>query len=250
MMKCEDCGYTFESADPTPSCPYCGSGMVYRAGVASDAGGFREGCPWDRRDEHGFVSGLAQTIRGCLLEPAETFSRMKTEGDLTSPLLFAVILGTIGALIGIGWQLAARSFHLMPTSPGTSASADTLALVAGAVLSPALIVLMMFMSAGIIHLSLLTVGGAENGFESTFRAVCYASGSVALFQIVPICGSMVGGVWSMVIAIIGLRELHVTSTGKAVLGYFLPFIVCCGLAVVVMALFMVPFMTKVFSGYH
>jgi len=36
-----------------------------------------------------------------------------------------------------------------------------------------------------------------------------------------------------VIEIIGLREAHGTTTGRAALAVFLPLIVCCGLSIVV-----------------
>ncbi len=57
---------------------------------------------------------------------------------------------------------------------------------------------------------------------------------MALFQIVPILGGLVGLVWQIVANIIALRELHQTTTGKAAAAVLVPYLLfcCCCLAAV------------------
>ncbi len=74
----------------------------------------------------------------------------------------------------------------------------------------------------------MIVGGANKTFETTYRVFAYTSGSTALIGLVPICGGIVAGIWAIVCEIIGLREAHETTTGKAVVAILLPVIVCCG----------------------
>ena len=47
-------------------------------------------------------------------------------------------------------------------------------------------------------------------------------------MIIPLCGSVIAGVWGIVLRCIGLARAHETDTGRAVLAVFLPLIVCCG----------------------
>jgi len=84
-----------------------------------------------------------------------------------------------------------------------------------------------FIAAGVLHLCLLIIGGARRDFEATFRVVCYAAGA-NLFNIVPFCGGLVAWLWNAVLNVIGVREAHEISTGRALLAYCLPALVCCG----------------------
>jgi hypothetical protein len=70
----------------------------------------------------------------------------------------------------------------------------------------------------------MIVRGSRQGFEATFRAICY-SYSAALFYIVPIIGSIVGVVYFFILLILGVREGHGISTGKSALAVLLPVII-------------------------
>jgi hypothetical protein len=74
----------------------------------------------------------------------------------------------------------------------------------------------------------MIVGGAKKPFETTFRVVCFSSGSTYLLSMIPVCGGLIGGVWNIVLECIGLARAHETDTGKAVMAVLLPIIVCCG----------------------
>jgi hypothetical protein len=90
----------------------------------------------------------------------------------------------------------------------------------------------------------MIVGGNKKGFQTTFRAISYAfSGN--LFAVIPFIGSTIGGVYFLILTIIGLRESHAISTGKAVLAVFLPLIV--GVGLVVLAMTFVPFFFRTFG---
>jgi hypothetical protein len=95
-------------------------------------------------------------------------------------------------------------------------------------LSPVLVIVGMFIVSGILHLSLMIVGGARKPFETTFRVVCFSSGSTSLLSMIPFCGGMIAGVWNIVVECIGLARAHEIDTGKAVMAVLLPIIVCCG----------------------
>ena len=86
---------------------------------------------------------------------------------------------------------------------------------------------------GILHLCLYLVGGAREGYEATFRVVSYSS-VTGIFNAIP-CVGILASLWGLVLTVIGLRETHKTTTGKAVaalaipLGIVVTFIVIVGL---------------------
>lgn len=85
-----------------------------------------------------------------------------------------------------------------------------------------------------IHLSLKLVGGARS-IETTFRALCYASGSAAPLQLVPLVGTSLGTIWALVINVLAQARAHEISAWRVIGGYVLMFglIVCgtCALAI-------------------
>ena len=79
---------------------------------------------------------------------------------------------------------------------------------------------------------LLLLNGARRGFETTMRVAAYAHGSAAMFNLVPLCGGIIGSIWALVIVIIGIARAHEIPTGKAAAAVLIPIAVCCVLVLV------------------
>ncbi len=94
-----------------------------------------------------------------------------------------------------------------------------------------------FILAGLVHLSLMLVGGANKTFEATFRVISFSQGSTALLQLVPCCGGLVAFVWFLVASCIGVARTHEIDTGRATLAVLLPIIVCCGGGILLLFMF-------------
>jgi len=154
----------------------------------------------------------------------------------------------IGVIFAAGWQILYNALHIpvlaMQTEqiPFLQNFPLYLLLVAWIIVSPLFIVITAFILSGIYHLFLMMIGGNKKGFEATFRSLVYSVASVSLLNIIPFCGAYVSGIWAIVLTIIGFRETHRISTGKAVLAYFIPWIACvvltCGL--VILAAILIP----------
>lgn len=190
------------------------------------------GLPWDRARTG---SALIETAKGLITAPARAYAEMREKGDYVSPILFAVILGTLGAIVGQIWQLlfGASMLQLLPADmQGSFAEAmapNVLGVVISIVLAPLLIPIVLFILSGIFHLILTLAGGTKDstaGFEGTVRALAYGSVS-NLAQVIPIAGGLIGGVWGIVLYIIGLAQVHHTTTGKAALAVLAPIGFCC-----------------------
>ena len=98
----------------------------------------------------------------------------------------------------------------------------------GIILIPVMLVCGSFVWSGLVHLCLMLAGGARKPFETTFRVVCFSTGSTHLLAMVPFCGRLVAPIYNIVLQCMGLARAHETDTGKAVIAVLLPIIVCCG----------------------
>ncbi len=81
----------------------------------------------------------------------------------------------------------------------------------------------VFVVAGIAHLLVMLIVGATNsGFGATFRVASYAS-VTSLVSWIPIIGGLLG-LYGSYLAVVGIREMHQTTTGKAAIVVLFPVI--------------------------
>lgn len=202
--------------------------------------GRRTGPSWER-DGYSFRT-FWQTAKLVLGAPVEMFSTMRRDGGLGGPVLFAVVGGLVGGLANATW------FSLLPFSilsrdgilPGLDTGPVAGLAVVPVILTCAWTVVMgtigvlvgVISGAGIIHFTLMLLGGANQSFEATCRVICYVQGSVALFQVVPCVGPLIGAIYYSVAAIIGIAETHEVSRGKATAALLLPLLVLMVLGMV------------------
>ena len=245
--RCPSCGKTVTVWGKGHYCPHCSASL---ANVEGDESIHAEEVvsyysPWDDRENLGFFKALFDTWVQAVFNPVKFFSKMPPGGGFGGPLLYGFIMGEIGLLVVLVWQgmsIFVPSF--MDRGGMGLLSAQMAGMTFLFFLSPVLVIVGLFIVSGILHVCLLLVGGAQRSFETTFRVVCYAS-STQLWNLIPFCGGMVGGIWNLVLQIIGLREAHETTTGRAVLAVFLPAIVCCAL----MFFGIMAFMSSFRGGY-
>ena len=82
----------------------------------------------------------------------------------------------------------------------------------------------LFILSGLVQLLVpLVVGPGNAGFEATFRVAAY-TGVTNLVTWIPVVGPLVG-LYGIYLAIVGIREWHGTTTGKAAAVVLLPFLV-------------------------
>ncbi len=234
---------------PTPNSPVAGSGG-YGAGAAgthmmsaplydtrADAG-FPEGPAWEDQSLP-FFGRIWETLRPSLLQPREFFSDMRRAGDYTQPMIYLAILGFVGTLIGMIWQMPFQMMSLAAQGQqggggggGAAATGGVLGLVCTVLFAPVVIVILAWISAGIYHLVLSLLGGANEGYEATFRVVCYSSAATTMLNIIPCVGGCVGTVWMIVMLVIGLSTVHETDGWKAAVAVIAPIVLCLGAVLV------------------
>ncbi len=203
------------------------------------------GNPWEQRGRLGYGAGLLGSIKLFVASPSAAYAQTLKKGDFLSPLLFAVIVGWFGAIVGQIWQFLFQGSlvgalppevreQLMPFMAATPAS-----LVISMVMTPVFLMIGLFIWSLIHHLSLMLVGAlnqSDSGFEGTFRVNGYAY-VVQLAAIVPLAGWLISIVWYIALQTIGASRIHQTTTGKALAGALLPLVACCVCLVVAMFMF-------------
>jgi hypothetical protein len=192
----------------------------------------RSGLPWDRRQERGFFPAFFETLMMVLTKPHLAFTAMKREGGLVDPLIYALVGGSFGLIVYLLLMLMMPSIAVLGgggENPLANAIGAGVSSVVAIIFVPLFLAVLMFIGSAIVHVCLMIVGGAKQSFETTFRVMCFSTGSAYPLIIVPVCGGFISGVWGLVVECIGLSRAHETDVGRAVLALLLPLIICCGL---------------------
>ncbi|HEV8376271.1 MAG TPA: YIP1 family protein [Candidatus Polarisedimenticolia bacterium] len=250
-MYCSGCGKQIPEDYSGPICPSCGATLAPAAPEAPAP----PGIPWEERDRLGFFSALLANLRGCLFDPDGFFRSMPKRENVGSALFYAILLGWIGGLGGVVWDVAfqgsrqeiLKAFGFPQMENALSGPMRGVAYTVAAILLPVALLLGIFVVSAVLHASLWILGGAKEGFATTLRTHCYASGSTALFQWIPLCGGLVGLVWWLVLQIYGLSRSHEISGGKAALAVLLPLALCC-LMILALVILFASFFLALFKG--
>jgi len=169
--------------------------------------------------------GFVEKTKGFLIRPTETFNKVKEEEIgaalkyfvvwlLIYAVLSAVISATIGNMLGNFSPLKSLSI----LGVGTGGMAALWLFIILFVLG----LIGVFISAGIIHIGVLIVGGKQ-GYYQTLKAIAYGNTPTYVLGWIPIV-IYIAGIWALVLEILGIRELQEVSTGKAVLAVLIPLI--------------------------
>ena len=190
------------------------------------------GLPWECQPNDFGV--WWQTAKLVLLEPTQAFLTMRRRGGLGTPLLYAIWGQSIGMFAYMLWYFPLQVISVVGQG-GDDVTITVFAGLIGTVIGGALalfviVPLGMFAGAAIQHLCLKIVGADSQPYETTFRVMCFAYGSIGWVNMVPFCGPLIGVLWGILCNIIGNAHAHECSVGKAVGAFFLSillvFVVC------------------------
>lgn len=193
-------------------------------------------CPWEQRERYGFLNALYLTTRDVLTAPGTFFGRMPSRLGLWQPLLYAVVLGMLAALLGWIWSLAGSSLRTLASGDALGNLFGPLPSFIGFVASPLTVTVDVLVRAGLMHLLLMLLGGNKLGFEASFRVAAYgkAAGVVAML---PFCGGLVAVLWELAIDVIGLYRIHGTDSWRALVAVLAPAVLCLSTVVAAVMLF-------------
>jgi hypothetical protein len=153
-----------------------------------------------------------------------------------SSLLYALIFGSVGQILGIYWLTVAGIW-------GNTIEAGTLEntiwFAGAALLTPLFLLISLYLAAGLAHFFLRVLRGARRPFPATFQVSAYVTGAVSLLNLfplnlIPVAASIIIPIWALVLNSIGLARAHRTSTIKALFALLLPLIILVGLVLFIM----------------
>ncbi len=176
------------------------------------------------------VGSFVDVVRRVVLQPVRFFAKLPPSGSLLNPLVFAVICTAIAAILGGILSLAGVGGAFVGEEELRASERYGLEEFVGSVLLAFIGgVIGVFVVGGIAHLLVWLVVGATNaGFGATFRVASYAS-VTSLVSWIPVIGGLLG-LYGIYLAIVGIREMHGTSTGKALVVILFPVLVILVLA--------------------
>jgi hypothetical protein len=157
------------------------------------------------------VQTFIATVQAVVLRPVEFFGGILRQGDYINPLIFAIICYEVSAILGGLLRLV-----------GIGATNQTFGgFLVSIILAPIFAAIGLFIGAGILHLLVMLIVGSRNsGFEATLRVVAY-SAVTSLVSWIPIIGGLLS-LYGIYLGIVGVREMHNTTTGKAALVVLIP----------------------------
>lgn len=183
---------------------------------------------------------FGEKAKGFLGAPLNTFNNVEAEA-LGSALKYFTIWVVIYAILRtiVFYTVERRVFQilwdLLEVSDAAVYRFDpvifALLAVAGAFAS-------LFISGSLTHLFVRAFGGRK-GYGNTIKAFAYGNTPVLLFGWIPFVG-MLFPLWALALNIIGIRQLHEISTGRAI-GAVLLGIVALLIIVFLIVLFVVLF---------
>ena len=181
--------------------------------------------PFENLPSFGFFPGLWGTIRLALTKPAAFFRAMPVTGGMAKPLIFHLLLAEFMVLCQYFWGVSGIGFisqytgsaELMDMGMGMAGASPALLFV----FYPLLLILRLMIMTGVVHALLKLLRSAGGGPEGTFRVLCYSAAPL-IAGVIPLLGPVIGGVWSIGLTIIGLKEAHRTRVSAVMFAVLVP----------------------------
>ena len=227
-----------ETASPGPAGPSAEGSPVQRV-IGTPIDEPAGSTPWEDMASLGFTTAFFRTIKEVFSIPDIFFRRMPVNNGILNPLLFGIIAGYVGALINFFWQytfsgLFGGGLNFAGVSP----------VIIYAFVLPILIIIGLFIGSIIIHISVMMFGG-KRGFEATFRVLAFSNSIQLLSSIVPLLGALFALIYYPVVIVVGLKEIHRITMGRAAFAVFVSIIIG---VIIIGGIFLLLFVT-VFAAF-
>lgn len=219
MDTCSHCGYESRG---TATCPLCGGTMSVAEAAPDPAVPPPAGLPAWEDPAIPFPRDLLHTWVRSLARPTDLFRRVPWDAAAARPILYFLIIAIVTAFFTLWWEAVLGRSDVWPllAELGIAPAVGGAASVLRFFFAPFAALVWLVVSSLLFHAFVLMLSPERRGFRATLRVACYAAGPGVL-AIVPFVGPLVGGVWSLVLIGIGLREAHRMTGGAAAVAVIL-----------------------------
>jgi hypothetical protein len=169
--------------------------------------------------------GPVAILRATIVRPAGFFRTAASGIGVPHAVASFLIVHVLAAGAALFWSNVLPERSASWTGIAAQGALDPLI---GFLFSPLAALLFLASTSLLFHISLLILHSAQRPFHATLRVIALSAGPVVLTA-VPVLGAPTGWVWSFALAVIGVREVHGTSTARALLAAVLPVLILCAL---------------------
>jgi len=176
------------------------------------------------------INTIVEKVKGFLINPVETFQQSKNDETVTVFSFFGILLlihAVLSAIIAGIWVQRTQMFAGMPWVDNAPVMVFFFVLVGGFICT--------LIFAAWLHLWVYLLGGRK-GIMQTVNAIIYGHTPRLLLGWIPFVG-FIFMLWSLVLSILGIRELHEMSTIKAILAVAIAVMIPVILLILVAAYF-------------
>ncbi len=238
IIRCPKCNFagaisaTSRMAVEEPFfCPRCQTLIIYPdekvMSVASSVQGTRkmaesQRVDWEMRSSWLDVAAFWRTSKSILFRPSAIFSALNYDAGIGSALLYLLIYGSLGQIIGRYWiTLLGIHYGIIESN----ALDNTLRFAGTILITPFIFLALIFVAAGLVHLVLRILLASRRPFSTTFQVMAYASGATSVVNVIPFLGRILMPLWALVLYFVGLSKAHQASKTKVFFALLLPLVI-------------------------
>jgi hypothetical protein len=187
---------------------------------------------------------IIEKIKGFLLKPVETFQKSREDEVVPALSYFVVLLIIFGVLSAIVSAAGIMKNPIPSMLKPVLGTGDPVVVFITVFFSVILFWLFLILVWGLVlHIFAYLVGGRK-GLWNTEKAVIYGSTPFLLIGWIPVIGPVIGGLWTIVLEILGIRELQELSTTKAILALVIPVAILFVVLILILAWLFVAIVTS------
>lgn len=257
LIQCKNCDKAFDTSyipqGAPPLCTYCGfdnSGYVAPRQdgisateppasspeiVATAPEAAKSHLPsriisdWEAGWKINPFKAYVDTLKKVVLEPVAYFSTITPMKDYGAIFVLLYVNLFISLFVGVLWGQLFNFSIFKTLSQHPEVFYDKISLMGGlcgAFFGPLILIVIIFIMAGIQHFFLKTVAGSKKDFDATITI--YTLGSVVyVFKIVPFLGDLAVFIYQIILNIFGMADMHEVPRPKAFLAWVFPILICC-----------------------
>ena len=177
------------------------------------------------------IGKIIVRISEVLLDPVESFQQSENDGP-KEVLTYFVVLFLINSVLSTVVKYIGLDSETIALSP---VFGNIFFLFAFAVISFLVMAAIFVM---LLHFWLYILCG-KGGIMQTIKAFVYASTPMFLFGWIPVIG-FIFTIWSAVLIVLGIRELHKMSTGEAAGAFVATIIITAGIFIFLIGALLIP----------
>ena len=232
MIVCPTCHSPVMSPENAKFCAVCNHPFLIEEGPRRTP----HIIPWENLEGMGIARALVSTLRKCLLDPQVFFHELSFSRNTLKALLYALILGSIGSVFSFIWTylLIGPLLDFLPWMDDYPVNSAISA--AALIFTPFFVTAKVSFAALYFHGLLYLTRSNKQKAAATFRIVCYSQ-SAAIFDLIPVFGSVISPLWSLYLLAVGFNKVHDISIFKAFIIILLPLIFLLGAIIVLGLLF-------------